>query len=244
MRVLSALVLGLGVVVASVASQAPETPTSKPRPMQDLVLREAVRQKDVRAVVSRLASGGDARARESGGRTVLMDAVALGEAEVVRALLRGGADSAAATSSGWTALHEAVANRQTESLRVLLEAGAPADARDRMEGTPLDLAERGGEAELGRLLRERGARGSGKSVGDTVCVRPWSGEGYGGVVIDRAGPTYRLRVTETMGCRSGCTGTLECLGGKSLEELTAGVVVEVPGSCLTHTGLARGRGAQ
>ncbi len=226
---------------ALIASQAPGAPTrASSHPTTDPVLREAVQRRDVGAIESRLASGGDPSAREDGRRTLLMDAVATGDPEIVRVLLRGGAEPGAATATGWTALHEAASKRYLEVLRDLLDAGASPDTLDRAVGTPLDVAERDGMAAVARLLRDRGARGSGKSVGDTVCVRPWSGKGYCGVVETRSGPTYRLRVSEILGCKSGCAGLAECSGGRRVDGLTIGATVDVPGSCLTHTGLGQG----
>lgn len=233
MRVFQTLILA-GVALAGVTASA-----SPPARRMDAALRDAVARGDVEALVSRLASGGDPRAREPGGRTLLMEAVAAGDAEIVRVLLRAGAEVEAATATGWTALHEAVAGRRAQALRDLLDAGAPPDGLDRIEGTPLDVAEREGLADLARALRDRGARGSGKSIGDTVCVRPWSGDGYCGTVQGRAGPAFRIRIGEVVGCREGCRGIAECSGGRTP---AAGALVDVPGSCLTHTGLAQGEG--
>lgn len=253
MRVFWAVILS-SAVGAAVASQTPgvskpaegrrSAATPSATQTTDPALHEAVLRRDMRAIESRLASGGDPSAREPGRRTLLMDAVATGDAQVVRVLLRGGAEPRAATATGWTALHEAVSKRQGEALRELLDAGAYPDALDRAEGTPLDVAERGGNADLARLLREGGARGSGKSIGDTVCVRPWSGEGYCGVVDGRSGPTYRVLVSEVVGCKGGCAGIVECTGGRGVLGLAVGATVEVPSSCLTHTGLGRDGGAR
>lgn len=225
---------------APVEERQGRTPNEKAA--MDPALREAVLRRDVRAVESRLASGADPRARETGHRTLLMEAVAAGDAEVVQVLLRGGAEAGDATATGWTALHEATIRRQAQVVRDLLDAGAPPDPRDRVEATPLDIAEREGMIDLARLLRERGARGSGKSLGDTVCVRPWSGDGYCGIVESREGPTYRIRVSEVVGCGTGCSDIVECTGGKGLDARATGSLVEVPASCLTHTGLGRDGG--
>jgi hypothetical protein len=101
------------------------------------------------------------------------------------------------------------------------------------------VAERSGQAALAHLLRARGARGSGKSVGDTVCVRPWQGDGYCGVV-EAVDPTRaQLRVTGLVGCGRGCAAETACSAGRPVGPggLSAGDALWVPFSCLTHTGV-------
>ena len=81
--------------------------------------------------------------------------------------------------------------------------------------------------------------GSGKSIGDTVCVRPWAGDGYC-AVVEAADPTrYRLRVSRVIGCAAGCAPEPACAGGQVVGAggLGAGDVLWVPASCLTHTGV-------
>ena len=66
------------------------------------------------------------------------------------------------------------------------------------------------------LLRQHGARGSGKSIGDTVCVRPWQGDGYC-AVVEAADPTrYRLRVSRVVGCAAGCAPEPSCSAGRAV----------------------------
>ncbi len=154
-------------------------------------------------------------------------------------LLRQGAPPDAADRSGWTGLHQAADTGDLSLARAFLEAGARPDLRSRARGTPLDVAERGGRVELARLLRQFGAKGSGKSIGDTVCVRPWSGDGYC-AVVEAADPTrYRLRVSRVVGCGAGCEPEPSCSGGQVVGTggLGAGDVLWVPASCLTHTGV-------
>jgi hypothetical protein len=124
----------------------------------------------------------------------------------------------------------------------LLRAGADVDARDRELGTALDVAETQGRPELAALLRAHGARGSGKSVGDTVCVRPWAGSGLCGKVEARRRNQHRLTVLRIVGCESGCAPDAECsagrpVGGTSSQAIRAGDELEVPSWCLTHTGV-------
>jgi hypothetical protein len=191
-------------------------------------------------IAALLGSGADPNARDARGRPALVLAAASGRAEAVTALLRGGANPSTADRSGWSALHQAAESGAVEVARALLVAGAEADLRDRARGTPLDVAEQGGSADVARLLRVRGARGSGKSIGDTVCVRPWRGDGFCGV-IEAADPTrYRLRVTGVVGCSGGCAADPSCSGGRTVGGpggLGTGDELWVPASCLTHTGV-------
>ena len=151
-----------------------------------------------------------------------------------------GADPDAADRSGWTGLHQAADKGDLSLARAFLEAGAHPDLRSRARGTPLDVAERSGRLELAGLLRQHGARGSGKSIGDTVCVRPWRGDGYCGVV-EAADPTrYRLRVSRVVGCAAGCEPEPSCSGGRGGGRRAASARATslwVPASCLTHTGV-------
>jgi hypothetical protein len=169
----------------------------------------------------------------------LTAAVARGDAGLARDLLRQGADPDAADRAGWTGLHEAAERGDLPLARVFLEAGAHPDLRSRARGTPLDVAERGGRLDLASLLRHYGARGSGKSTGDTVCVRPWRGDGYCAVVEAADATRYRLRVSRVVGCGAGCEPEPSCSGGQVVGTggLGPGDVLWVPASCLTHTGV-------
>jgi hypothetical protein len=189
------------------------------------------------AVIALGASVSGAAEGEASRR--LVAAVARGDTADAIRLLRDGADPDATDRSGWTALHLAAQTGDLALARALLEAGARPDLRSRARGTPLDVAETGGRPELARLLRAHGARGSGKSIGNTVCVRPWGGDGYCGVV-EGADPTrYRLRVSRVVGCAGGCPPEPSCSGGQVVGPggLGPGDVLWVPASCLTHTGV-------
>ena len=124
----------------------------------------------------------------------------------------------------------------------LLRAGADPDARDRELGTALDVAETRGRGDLAGLLRAHGARGSGKSLGDVVCVTPWEGSGFCGVVRSRSGTRLELGVLWVEGCASGCAPDAECSGGRPVGGAAAGALVggeavTVPSWCLTRTGV-------
>ena len=186
-----------------------------------------------------LGTGADPDGRDEEGRPALLLAVTSGQERAVEALLRGGARPDSATGSGWTPLHEAARSGALEAARALLDAGAAPDLRDRIRGTPLDLAEEAGHERTVRLLRANGARGSGKSIGDTVCVRSWGGDGFCGVVLARDPIRHRLRVTEVIGCAAGCEPRPACSAGRTVGPGGLGEddTLWVPASCLTHTGL-------
>jgi hypothetical protein len=158
---------------------------------------------------------------------------------LLEAALRGEAPPDRADRSGWTPLHEAAASGDAAAVRALVRRGARPDLRARALGTPLDVAESAGRLEIARLLRAAGARGSGKSIGDTVCVRPWSGQGYCAVVVGRDATRFGLRLTSRVGCARGCPPDAACSGGRLVggDGLAAGDTLTVPASCLTHTGV-------
>jgi hypothetical protein len=186
-----------------------------------------------------ILTGGLATTADDALSRRLVAAVARGDAAQVAELVRSGADPDAADRSGWTALHQAAETGDLALARLLLDAGAHADLRSRARGTPLDVAERDGRDEMARLLRRYGARGSGKSIGDTVCVRPWRGDGYC-AVVEAVDPTrFRLRVSRVIGCTAGCEPDAFCSGGQVVGAggLGPGDVLWVPASCLTHTGV-------
>lgn len=158
---------------------------------------------------------------------------------LLEAALRGEVPPDHADASGWTALHEAAASGDAPSVRALVRLGARPDLRARARGTPLDVAESAGRPEIARLLRAAGARGSGRSIGDTVCVRPWSGEGYCAVVTGRDPTRFDLRLTGIVGCARGCPAEASCSAGRVVgaDGLAPGDTLTVPASCLTHTGV-------
>lgn len=169
----------------------------------------------------------------------LVAAAASGRLDSVAALLRGGSDPDAADRSGWTALHAAAERGDVAIARALLDGRATPDLRSRARGTALDVAERAGRAAVAELLRARGARGSGKSLGDTVCVRPWQGDGYCGTITAVESIHVELRVTRVIGCAQGCAAQAVCSAGRPVGPggLGAADALRVPFSCLTHTGV-------
>jgi hypothetical protein len=181
-----------------------------------------------------LAGGADADMSQR-----LIAAAARGDAAGMLVLLRSGANPDRGDVGGWTALHQAAEAGDLEIARLLLQRGARPDLRARARGTALDVAESFGRLEVARALRAAGARGSGKSIGDTVCVRPWSGDGYCALVLSRDATRFELRVSEVKGCERGCAAEAACSGGKvvGLAGLAVGDRLWVPASCLTHTGV-------
>jgi hypothetical protein len=194
---------------------------------------------DGAGVAALARSGADPNARDEAGRPALVLAVAAGSAKTVEVLLRSGADPDRGDAGGWTALHQAALAGDAASAEHLASAGAALDRRARWRGTPLDVAETQGQPALARLLRAHGARGSGKSIGDTVCVRHWAGEGYCAVVADRDATRFVLRVSQVVGCARGCAADAVCSAGRTVGSsgLAEGETLSVPASCLTHTGV-------
>ena len=103
-----------------------------------------------------------------------------------------------------------------DSAELLIASGANINASQRGWGTPLEAAERTGHNELAAMLRRAGARSSGRSVGDTICVRPWQGDGYCAVVEEVNKTSFRLRVTEIIGCENGCQPKAECSASRAV----------------------------
>jgi hypothetical protein len=207
-------------------------------------LAQAAAAGDLARVQALIARGAHVDTRDEQGRTPLMAAAGEGRLAVVQALIAAKADVAASDREGFTPLIASIQAKDVAVARVLLAAGAPCDARHRFFGTALDLAERQGQRDLAALLRSHGARGSGKSVGDTVCARMWQGEGYCGAVTAIEWPYWRLTVTRLVGCEKGCPARLCSLwrpvGGTDAKNIKVGDAIRIEVSCLTHTGQPAG----
>src|ERR1035438_1881198 len=221
----------LAVVLVGALAQAPDT-----------LLPKAAREGDLARLRSLLADGVDPNRRDGAGNSPLVAAVAGGQAGAVRVLLKAGANPNLTSSGGRTPLIEAAIGSRVEIARMLIAAGADLNIGERGAGTPLEAAEREGHTEMAALLRSSGARTSGRSVGDKVCVRPWKGDGYCGVVLSIDRNDYRLRVTEIVGCPNGCRAMEEGSAGKLVGGsggLKAGDTITAASSCLTHTGATK-----
>jgi hypothetical protein len=230
--------LSLSLLILAGAARVFAGPAGPEDPAASRLL-EAARRGDAPSLAALLREGADANARDPGGRPALALAAATARPEAVLALLRGGARPDEADRGGWTALHHAVQAGDLATARAVLDGGASPDLASRDRGTPLDMAERAGREDIARLLRARGARGSGKSIGDTVCVRAWRGEGYCGEVTARDATRFEVRVLSIEGCTFSCAPRADCSGGRTVGPgcLGAGERLWVPGSCLTHTGV-------
>ena len=217
------------------------------QPQQDATsaataLSKAAREGDTARLKSLLDSFVNPNWTDANGSLALIEAVAAGHAGAVRVLLKAGADPNLRWSGGRTPLIEAAIGGRVEIARLLIAAGADLNIAERGAGTPLEAAEREGHTEMAALLRRSGARTSGRSVGDKVCVRPWKGDGYCGVVLSIDRNEYRLRVTEIVGCSNGCRAMEECSPGKPVGGsggLKAGDTIRAASSCLTHTGVSK-----
>ncbi len=203
-------------------------------------VHRAARANDVLRLQGLLDAGANPNARDRDGRTPLMDASRAGHVDAMRVLVSAGANVDTWSRAGSTALIEAAAAGRVEAVRFLIESRADLNRRQRGVGTALEAAERAGHDDVAQVLREAGTRSSGSSVGDTVCVRPWNGEGYCGVVESVEKIRYRIRVTEIRGCKDGCKARTECSEGRAVGVpggITAGFELTVPSWCLTDTGV-------
>jgi Ankyrin repeats (3 copies) len=242
--------LALAMVVSATVVAHQQTPPAAtgsnqtPGPGQARLseLQRAVRSGDVTLLRSRLQEGADPNARDAEGRTLLIEAVSARKLEAASTLLTSGAGVNARSRSGRTALIEAAEQGDEAIAGLLIENGADLNLTERGWGSALEVAERMGHEELAARLRRAGARRSGRSVGDTVCVRPWNGDGYCGVVETVRKATVHVRVTELVGCDRGCAARAECSAGLPVGGaggVRVGDLVSTTTWCLTHTGVTR-----
>jgi len=178
--------------------------------------------------------------RDAHGLTPLMAAASAGQADMVKALLAAGAGVNATAADGRTALIAAVERNQIQVAGILIAAGANLELGARFVGTPLNIAENAGEAKIAALLQAAGAHSTGKSVGDTVCVRSWGGEGFCGTVKTFSIRAVQMQLTRVVGCAQGCAAQQECSASLAVggaHGLQEGDAVEVPSWCLTETGV-------
>lgn len=214
--------------------------SSASTPQAGIDLHHAARQGDLASLRSRLQQGADPNAKDANGRTALLDAVAGGQIEAARVLLDAGAKPSLASSDGRTPLIEAAAQGRLDITQLLVQAGADLNTAQRGPGTALQTAERNGHNDVAAFLLQAGARSSGKSVGDTVCVRPWKGDGYCGTVTAVNKTEFTLHITKIVGCQSGCPAKAECSSGRTVggsDGLRLGDEITTRSWCLTHTGV-------
>lgn len=221
-------------IQAEAAQSQAQDETARPE------IHRAAEGGDLELLRSRLGQGMNPDERDKAMRTPLMEAVKSDSIEAVRMLLGAGADVNSVSASGRTPLIEAAEFGRTDSAQLLIASGADLNVSQRGWGTPLEAAERMGHNEMAAMLRRAGARSSGRSVGDTVCVRPWQGDGYCGEVLEVNKTSFRLRVTEIVGCEGGCQARAECSASRVVggaDGIQVGDEVMIVSWCLTHTGV-------
>ena len=214
--------------------------SSQVRPGTETQLHRAARTGNLKLLRTRLEQGVNPDARDPSGRTALLEAAAAGQLEAMRELVDAGANVNAAAPEGQTPLIEATARNRAAAVKFLVEAGADPNLRSRGFGSALEAAERMGHEEIAQMLRKAGAHTFGRSVGDTVCVRPWNGEGYCGTVLAIHNNQYQIHITKIIGCLGGCQPKPECSAGKPVGGpggLQVGDGVTTVSWCLTHTGV-------
>ena len=205
-------------------------------------IHEAARTGDLGVLRSELQRGISPNLRDESGRTPLITAVSGGHLNAVRLLLSSGADVNARTRTGHTALTESAVQGQVSIARDLIHAGADLNINERGWGTAMEVAERNGFNTIAAILRNAGARSSGRSPGDKVCVRPWNGDGYCGIVRSVDKTKLLVRITEIIGCKDegGCPAKDECSAGQPVgggSGIAIGDELSVMSWCLTHTGV-------
>jgi hypothetical protein len=178
--------------------------------------------------------------RDARGQTQLILAAGAGQTATVKSLLAQGAGVDLTAADGRTALIAATETGKVEAVRALIAAGANLNWAIRDAGTALNIAENKGETEIAALLVAAGAQTTGKSEGDTVCVRPWGGHGFCGTVESFTVRAVLIKVTRIAGCAQGCAAREDCsasmpVGGPN--GLQAGDSITVPSWCLTETGV-------
>jgi hypothetical protein len=177
-------------------------------------------------------------AGDTQGATPLILAASKGDVSTVKSLLTAGAAINETDRLGRTALIFAVESGQRDTARALVAAGADLNVEARYIGSALNVAENNGDNELATFLLGAGAHSTGKSIGDTVCVRSWGGQGYCGTVKSFTVRAVQIAVTKLVGCEGGCPAREECshanpVGG--VNGLQPGEQIAVPSWCLTDT---------
>jgi hypothetical protein len=203
-------------------------------------LHRAARAGDLSLIDSKLKEGMNPNVRDQLGRTPLLEAVSAGKLNAMQMLLVAGANASAQSSSGRTPLIEAAERGQLEAAGLLIRSGADLNTIQRGYGSALETAERAGHNDVAAMLRQAGAKSSGRSIGDTVCVRPWQGEGYCGKVEAVNKTAFTIRVTEIVGCTNGCSAKAECSASRTVggtDGIQVGEAVSTVSWCLTHTGV-------
>jgi hypothetical protein len=179
-------------------------------------------------------------ARDAHGLTALVSAAAQGDTAAVKALLAEGAGVNATAADGRTPLIAAAESGKIDAVATLIAAGANLDWSSRGTGTALNVAENTGQAQIAALLLQAGAHSTGKSIGDTVCVRPWAGDGFCGTVRTFTPRSVEIEITKIVGCAGGCQARAECSAARPVggsNGVQTGDRVAVPSWCLTQTGV-------
>src|SRR6185437_9571793 len=123
-----------------------------------LQLVRAAERDDLKAAISLLHSGADARTRDVDGTTALHWAAHVGDAQLARALLQAGADPRVRNDYGATPMSAAAEVGATAVLKELLDAHADVESPNTEGQTALMVVARTGRVDAAELLLKHGAK--------------------------------------------------------------------------------------
>lgn len=176
-----------GTTVKAIVPIGGSSAQDQARSRMGLALDSAVTSGDVQRTQALLASGADARARDSDGATPLHWAVAAGRLAIVELLIANGAEINAKTNEGVAPLHVAAMEDRTAVAEVLITRGAEINARTKSGYSPLTCAARDGHLGPADVLISHGADVNAKDAnGATPLV--WSL--YGAALVSPYGRTF------------------------------------------------------
>jgi len=121
-------------------------------------MREALRDRDLAALLALVKQGADVNQADYGDNTALILGVIKGDAALTQLLIDKGADLEKRNTNGHTPLMMAVFNNKPNAVRLLLDAGVDLDKKAEgsmgRNGTALSFAESGKFSVIAQMLRE------------------------------------------------------------------------------------------
>ena len=121
-------------------------------------IHDAVKEGDIAAIESEIASGADLEAQDEAKLTPLVIAALAGREDILTVLIENGANPRGRDGNGLTALHAAAHVGDLDVVRMFLALGLdPNDQQNRFSITPLHAAAERGYVQVAALLIENGA---------------------------------------------------------------------------------------